>query len=209
MNSKDREQFLANELYLAKQGWGRRKLDLLRLSSAWDNIREPKRSEVLWWIRDRIVPWPHARVSSAYGKYSLKFEWEVTHDIGDYYVSEGQFKGAMVELGYLPIDPGEDSWRFRAKERLSYAARSKLTTRGRWQVLSRKRTCSLKLGGCGTSIEKDTRSYEHSWANSRFDRSYRHGTLCETCGTEHERRVYELEEEMRKFKAALTTAAHQ
>ncbi len=66
------------------------------------------RAELLLWIRHRLTP---TKVKVYPGtSYGLKHLFE---DDAGYYVSNGAFKGAMLEAGYEPVDPLERNWRFR------------------------------------------------------------------------------------------------
>ncbi len=66
------------------------------------------RAELLLWIWRNFKPTKvKIHPSTSYG---LKHAFERD---GGYYVSNGAFKGAMLEAGYEPVDPKELNWRFR------------------------------------------------------------------------------------------------
>ena len=44
--------------------------------------------------------------------YGIKHDFEFATRL---YVSNGQFKGAMLTAGYVPVNPGEQNWRFRIR----------------------------------------------------------------------------------------------
>ncbi|MDP9476457.1 MAG: hypothetical protein M3R38_12375 [Actinomycetota bacterium] len=44
--------------------------------------------------------------------YTMKHDFETA---GGFYVTNGQFKGAMLAAGYQPAKRGEQNWRFRQK----------------------------------------------------------------------------------------------
>ena len=66
------------------------------------------RAELLLWIRRYLTP-TKVKVYSG-TSYGLKHLFE---DDAGYYVSNGAFKGAMLEAGYEPVVPLERNWRFR------------------------------------------------------------------------------------------------
>jgi hypothetical protein len=66
---------------------------------------------LLRWIRGNVEPARHVGRGTSYGwKHILQ------HDTG-LYVANGQFKGAMIEAGFEPVDRRELNWRFKAKVR--------------------------------------------------------------------------------------------
>jgi hypothetical protein len=86
-----------------------------------------KRELLLRWID--LVLYPAVTVWRDATSYGLKHAAE--SDLG-FYVSNGQFKGAMIEAGYDPADSWEQNWLFRARPQRRYtgefgAARCKLT----------------------------------------------------------------------------------
>jgi hypothetical protein len=77
------------------------------------------RGVLLWWIHHSIQP-TKVKVSRQ-SSYSLKHHFE--RDTG-LYVSNGQFKGAMLEVSYEPVDTKERNWRFRiTRRKVARAAR--------------------------------------------------------------------------------------
>lgn len=67
-----------------------------------------ERIELLAWIWSSLKPLKSKiHRSSSYGLKHLLEE-----DTG-LYVTNGQFKGAMRDAGYEPVEPGERNWRFR------------------------------------------------------------------------------------------------
>ncbi len=76
--------------------------------SEYDNAGPDTRAELLLWIQRNLRP---TKVKVFPGtSYGLKHAFEAD---GGYYVSNGVFKGAMLEAGYEPVDPLERNWRFR------------------------------------------------------------------------------------------------
>ena len=92
------------------------------------NLLPPlKRELLLQWISRTMCPavtvWKDAT------SYRLK---HVAEDDLGFYVSNGEFKGAMRTSGYEPADTWEQNWLFRARPQRRYtgefgAARCKLT----------------------------------------------------------------------------------
>jgi hypothetical protein len=85
-----------------------------------------KRELLLRWID--LVLYPAVTIWRDTTSYGLKHAAE--DDLG-FYISNGQFKGAMLEAGYEPADTWEQNWMFRARPRRRYtgefgAARCKL-----------------------------------------------------------------------------------
>jgi hypothetical protein len=86
-----------------------------------------KRELLLRWID--LVLYPAATVWRDATSYGLKHAAE--DDLG-FYISNGQFKGAMLEAGYEPADAWEQNWMFRVRPQRRYTgefgvARCKLT----------------------------------------------------------------------------------
>jgi hypothetical protein len=66
------------------------------------------RAELLLWIWRNFKP-TKVKVCP-FTSYSLKHDFERD---GGFYVSNGAFKGAMLEAGYEAVDSRERNWRFR------------------------------------------------------------------------------------------------
>ena len=71
-----------------------------------------KREAIKLWITLSMVP--AGRVAPYCTSYGLKHDAESALSL---YVSNDQFKGAMLALGYSPVDHREPNWRFRIKPR--------------------------------------------------------------------------------------------
>ena len=67
-----------------------------------------ERAELLLWIWHNLKPTRTAIYRSS--SYGLKHHFE---DDTGLYIGNGAFKGAMLEAGYVPVDPRERNWRFR------------------------------------------------------------------------------------------------
>ncbi|MDP9458211.1 MAG: hypothetical protein M3Q49_02635 [Actinomycetota bacterium] len=61
------------------------------------------------WIAVAMKP---ARTVGPSNSYTMKHDFETA---GGFYVSNGQFKGAMLAAGYKPVKRGEQNWRFRQR----------------------------------------------------------------------------------------------
>jgi hypothetical protein len=86
-----------------------------------------KRELLLRWID--LVLYPAVTIWRDTTSYGLKHAAE--DDLG-FYISNGQFKGAMLAAGHKPADTWEQNWMFRVRPRRRYtgefgAARCKLT----------------------------------------------------------------------------------
>ena len=67
-------------------------------------------SLVFGWIHDHIAP--ASKTCTRYSSYSLKHM--VEDDIG-YYITNNQFKDAMLLCGYQPVNANQANWLFRIK----------------------------------------------------------------------------------------------
>lgn len=72
-----------------------------------EDLPKRQQKEVLKWIKDNISP--RKTPNKVYHTYRLKhvLQW----DIG-IYLTENQFKDAMLKSGYYPVDVYESSWTF-------------------------------------------------------------------------------------------------
>lgn len=77
-----------------------------------DDMPREERTEVLAWIRDNIRPrkTPNHRHSS----YGMKHILESDTGI---YLTNNQFKDAMMLCGYMPLDADELNWCYRISQR--------------------------------------------------------------------------------------------
>lgn len=75
-------------------------------------VPEETRKRAKEWILNNIRPYRMTNSRTSYGiKHILQ------HDTG-IYLTDGEFKGAMLAAGYAPINPDEDEWRFRVQVRI-------------------------------------------------------------------------------------------
>jgi uncharacterized protein (DUF2126 family) len=75
----------------------------------YEELSSAEQATLLEWIRLAIKPAKTPVVETSYG---IKHDFEHATDL---YVSNGQFKGAMLATGYAPVNPGEQNWRFRIR----------------------------------------------------------------------------------------------
>jgi hypothetical protein len=76
--------------------------------SEYQELLADTRAELYLWIWRNLTP---TKVKVYPGtSYGLKHAFE---DDAGFYISNGAFKGAMLEAGYEPVDPRERNWRFR------------------------------------------------------------------------------------------------
>lgn len=64
------------------------------------------------WIYNEVMP---ARSIHPSSSYTLKHM--LASDTGGIYLTNNQFKDAMMLAGYMPVDPNEVNWRYRIKLR--------------------------------------------------------------------------------------------
>lgn len=76
------------------------------------NLSRHERRLLRAWISGYISPrkTPNARTS-----YGIKHAFEQSEH--GFYLSNGQFKGAMLAAGYPPVDEQDLNWRFRISTR--------------------------------------------------------------------------------------------
>lgn len=87
-----------------------------------NDLTEEERAALLAWIEGNVEPSGRAGESTSYGwKHLLQEETGL-------YVNNGQFKGAMLALGYEPVDPAQPNWSFKKAKVRDYRAR----VRGRY-----------------------------------------------------------------------------
>lgn len=79
--------------------------------AVFDAMPEAERACLLLWIELAIQP---AKTIGRRDSYTLKHAFE---HMGGFYVTNGEFKGAMRHAGYEPVDAAELNWRFRVKPR--------------------------------------------------------------------------------------------
>lgn len=76
---------------------------------AYDRLREASKKLLQLWIGLMIQPAKTANLCSSYG---LKHEFEALTGI---YVTNGQFKGAMLKASYEPVKETDKNWKFRIR----------------------------------------------------------------------------------------------
>lgn len=74
---------------------------------AYDTLSPQEKDAILYWIEHAIQP--ATKSDEDHSSYGLKFEYERETQL---YVSNAQFKGAMLVAGYLPNKPSEQNWHF-------------------------------------------------------------------------------------------------
>src|SRR5215207_4968493 len=75
---------------------------------AYDNLSPVEQATLLEWMRLAIKPAKTVAPSTSYG---IKHDFE---KVG-FYITNGQFKGAMLTAGYPPANPNELNWEFRIR----------------------------------------------------------------------------------------------
>lgn len=74
---------------------------------AYDQLSPAEKEALQYWIEHAIQPAP--KVDEHQSSYGLKYEYARETKC---YVSNAQFKGAMLVAGYLPTKQGEQNWHF-------------------------------------------------------------------------------------------------
>jgi hypothetical protein len=106
------------------------RLTAVNQPSAYPELPGVQRAEIEEWIARELVTGPLAGPRSSYG---LK---HIFHRLpGGFYMTNGQFKGAMLAAGYEPVDRCELNWRFGfAFANPDLPARSIAADIERWRV---------------------------------------------------------------------------
>ena len=65
-------------------------------------------NEVMKWIRENV----RRGKKILYGRTSYGIKHRLHHDTG-IYLTNNEFKDAMMHMGYMPVDPNELNWRYR------------------------------------------------------------------------------------------------
>ena len=99
-------------------------------------LPEDMQTQVLRWIRLNFVP--RASVNNKHSSYGLKhlMQWDEVYFEGtDYYpgiyLTNDQFKDAMLECGFFPEDAKELNWRYAISENSPILIRDKAGLRRR------------------------------------------------------------------------------
>jgi hypothetical protein len=121
-----------NDLYLdycnrvpILEDWDRTK-DLSEAKSAttpgnhpadFETLKPAEQDALLYWIIQVIEPAKSYEDQTSYG---LKHNFE--HEA--FYITNGQFKGAMLSLGYVPKNENALNWEFRIKQRVKRSTKT-------------------------------------------------------------------------------------
>lgn len=73
-----------------------------------DEFSEEDQQKVLTWIREHITP--RATENTSRTSYSLKHDFE---NDGGFYMTNNQFKDAMNQAGFMPVDETELNWTYQ------------------------------------------------------------------------------------------------
>lgn len=79
-------------------------------ASEFSLLTETERQTLLEWVVSTLQP--GTRVCR-YDSYALKHFFE--RSPGAFYVTNGAFKGAMLECGFVPVKKSEQNWRFKIR----------------------------------------------------------------------------------------------
>jgi hypothetical protein len=74
----------------------------------YDTLSQEEKEALQYWISRAIQPAPKADEHNS--SYGLKHDYERETNV---YVSNAQFKGAMLVAGYLPTEKNEQNWQFK------------------------------------------------------------------------------------------------
>lgn len=77
-----------------------------------DSLKPEERETLLAWVKTYIHEATY--VNHRRTSYGLKHLFQ--HDTG-IYVTNNQFKDAMIECGFFPVDPDELNWKYKISEK--------------------------------------------------------------------------------------------
>ena len=80
----------------------------LNSAAEFDRMKPEQKEALLGWIKDTLTT---ARRRHPMTSYGLKHVFEKD----GFYITNGQFKGAMLAAGHAPVDPDALNWSFRVK----------------------------------------------------------------------------------------------
>jgi hypothetical protein len=75
---------------------------------AYERLAPVEQAALIEWITLAIKP---AKTIAPNTSYGIKHDFE---SVG-FYITNGQFKGAMLTAGYVPVDPEELNWEFKIR----------------------------------------------------------------------------------------------
>src|ERR1035438_9641359 len=78
--------------------------------AGFQNIKHEEQATLVDWIRAVLVP---AKTVFRRNSYGMKRDFAREPD--GFYIKNGAFKGAMLAVGFHPVDEHELNWRFRVK----------------------------------------------------------------------------------------------
>lgn len=81
----------------------------LNLPKDFENLTDEKKKSLCKWIEANIMPRKTFNYSRS--SYGMKHLFEKSE--GGFYVTNGQFKGAMLKCGFEPANENELNWHFR------------------------------------------------------------------------------------------------
>ena len=67
------------------------------------------------WIEEHLTPFRAMRFDMTYSSYNYKHFFEKSEN--GFYVTNGQFKGAMLSLGFIPHCNSAMNWHFKIKRK--------------------------------------------------------------------------------------------
>ena len=86
--------------------------DPINQPADYDSLSEKEKAVLQKWIDERIRPHIGERYNNSFSSYTLKHLFR--NNIG-LYVSNGAFKGAMLEAGILPKNQEDLNWVFKIR----------------------------------------------------------------------------------------------
>ena len=82
--------------------------------AAYDKVPEENKKQANEWIAEHIRPF---RLTNSRDSYSLKHVMQHDHDSG-LYLTDGEFKGAMLAAGYTPINMDDRTWHWKIQVKI-------------------------------------------------------------------------------------------
>ena len=78
------------------------------LPDDYEHLTDEKKAFLCEWVSDNFIA--RKTPNRSHTSYGLKHYFE--HDRGGFYITNGQFKGAMLRCDFYPADEGAKNWVF-------------------------------------------------------------------------------------------------
>lgn len=83
----------------------------------YNNLTDGDKQVLLTWIQERLAPYEIKSYNPNLSSYGLKHMFEREKDI---YLTNGEYKGAMLSAGYVPKDENSVNWIFKIGKKVKF-----------------------------------------------------------------------------------------